>query len=349
VSAARSPELERSFAGGVERGSTTGLARLAAPRIPGEESGFGESRMDIEGRRRSDNFEDRGQGGGRAAAGLPVAALAAIVQRLGLRGSLIVAAIAGVAYFVLPASVRQMLLGAVTGNSGASSPAATGGSACQASPGNAKACDFSRAVLASTEDVWAAEFQQGRLPSYGRKPGPYQQPTLVVFAGGVSTGGCGGATSDAGPFYCPGDRKLYIDPSFYDVMEKHLKAPGDFAQAYVIAHEVGHHVQNLIGASEVGVRGESKNQSSVRLELQADCLAGVWGHTAKASLKITDEDLREAVNAAHAIGDDALGHQNADDYTHGTSAQRMRWFRTGFDGGDARRCDTFAVDKYSAL
>jgi uncharacterized protein len=171
----------------------------------------------------------------------------------------------------------------------------------------------------------------------------------VVFSGGVSTGGCGNASSDVGPFYCPGDRKLYIDPGFYQVMETRLKAPGDFAQAYVIAHEVGHHVQNLIGSSKLRLKGENANQSSVRVELQADCLAGVWGHTAKAVLQITDEDLREATSAAHAIGDDTLGQANADDYTHGTSAQRMRWFRRGFDGGDARQCDTFAVEKYSEL
>jgi predicted metalloprotease len=204
-------------------------------------------------------------------------------------------------------------------------------------------------VLASTEDVWGAEFDRGRLPRYQRAPGKYEQPTLVVFSGGVATGGCGSASSDAGPFYCPGDHKLYIDPAFYDVMEKRLKAPGDFAQAYVIAHEVGHHVQNLIGSSKLGAKGESDNQSSVRVELQADCLAGVWGHTARSSLKITDEDLREAVTAAHAIGDDALGHSNSDDYTHGTSEQRMRWFRRGFDTGDARQCDTFATAKYSEL
>jgi predicted metalloprotease len=170
-----------------------------------------------------------------------------------------------------------------------------------------------------------------------------------VFAEGVATGGCGNATSAVGPFYCPRDKKLYIDPSFYDVMETRLKAPGDFAQAYVIAHEVGHHVQNLIGSTSVKKSGESDNQTSVRVELQADCLAGVWGHTARASLEITDEDLKEAVTAAHAIGDDALGHSNQDDYTHGTSAQRIRWFRRGFEGGDARRCDTFAVTSYGEL
>jgi predicted metalloprotease len=187
------------------------------------------------------------------------------------------------------------------------------------------------------------------LPLYGRAEGAYQQPVLVVFTGAVTTGGCGGATSAVGPFYCPADKKLYIDPGFYDVMEKKLRAPGDFAQAYVIAHEVGHHVQNLIGSNQVQLDGETKNQSSVRLELQADCLAGVWGHTARASLEITDEDLSEALTAAHAIGDDALGHSSERDYTHGTSDQRKRWFRRGFDGGDARRCDTFAVKKYGEL
>jgi uncharacterized protein len=165
----------------------------------------------------------------------------------------------------------------------------------------------------------------------------------------VTTGGCGNATSAVGPFYCPGDKKLYIDPGFYGVMEKRLKAPGDFAQAYVIAHEVGHHVQNLIGATRQRVRGDTENQTSVRVELQADCFAGVWGHTARSSLAITEEDLKEAVNAAHAIGDDTLGSASADDYTHGTSAQRMRWFRRGFDGGNAEQCDTFKVAKYSEL
>jgi predicted metalloprotease len=171
----------------------------------------------------------------------------------------------------------------------------------------------------------------------------------VVFSNSVSTGGCGSATSDVGPFYCSGDQKLYIDPTFYDVMAQRLKAPGDFAQAYVIAHEIGHHVQHLIGATEVKPAGETRNQVSVRVELQADCLAGVWGHTARGSLKIDDADLKEAVTAAHAIGDDALGHSNAANYTHGSSAQRIRWFRRGFDSGDPRQCDTFAVGQYSQL
>jgi predicted metalloprotease len=204
-------------------------------------------------------------------------------------------------------------------------------------------------VLASTEDVWTPLFQRGALPNYGSRPGAYQPPTLAVFANGVSTGGCGNATSDVGPFYCPADQKLYIDPSFYDVMERRLRAPGDFAQAYVIAHEVGHHVQNLIGSNNLETRGETKNQNSVRVELQADCLAGVWGHSARASLQITDEDLSEALTAAHAIGDDTLGHSDERKFTHGSSEQRKRWFRRGFDSGDARQCDTFAVQSSREL
>ena len=308
--------------------------------------------MDIEGRRRSSKFEDRGSGGGNrgGGGGLPLNALSSVVRLLGIKGAAIVGVIGAAVYFLAPASVKQALFAALSGGSQGSSQTTSGsGSACQASPANGKACDFSRAVLASTEDVWAAQFQQGTLPPYGSVPGAYQDPTLVVFSNSVSTGGCGNATSDVGPFYCPGDRKLYVDPTFYDVMEKRLKAPGDFAQAYVIAHEVGHHIQNLIGATKLKPAGESSNQVSVRVELQADCLAGVWGHTARASLKITDEDLKEAVTAAHAIGDDALGHSNASDYTHGSSAQRIRWFRRGFDSGDPRQCDTFAVSKYAEL
>jgi predicted metalloprotease len=132
-------------------------------------------------------------------------------------------------------------------------------------------------------------------------------------------------------------------------MERRLRAPGDFAQAYVIAHEVGHHVQNLIGSSSLKTRGETSNQNSVRVELQADCLAGVWGYTARASLQITDDDLGEALTAAHAIGDDTLGHSDERKFTHGSSEQRKRWFRRGFDSGDARQCDTFAVQRYQEL
>ena len=239
--------------------------------------------METRGQRRSDNFEDRGSGGAmRAGGGVPIAALAGLVRILGFKWTLILGAIALVAYFFMGGAVKEQVSGGdgAAGNQGSSS-------VCQASAGNNAACDFSRVVLASTEDVWAPIFAQRALPSYGAAPGAYQPPTLVMFANGVSTDGCGPATSNVGPFYCPGDRKLYIDPSFYELMEKRLRAPGDFAQAYVLAHEVGHHVQNLIGADRVQVRGETSNQQSVRVELQADCFAGLWGKSARSTLQIT--------------------------------------------------------------
>jgi len=208
--------------------------------------------MDIEGRRRSSNFEDRGRGtGGGGGGGLPVQLLGTVFRLLGFKGTLVVGALAGAGYLLLPSALKQQLFGTLSGGAEGAAPGTQGaGSVCQSSPARAKACDFSRVVLASTEDVWAAEFQREALPRYGNAPGAYRQPTLVVFADGVTTGGCGNATSAVGPFYCPRDRKLYVDPSFYDVMERRLHAPGDFAQAYVIAHEVGHHVQNLIGATD---------------------------------------------------------------------------------------------------
>lgn len=296
--------------------------------------------MEIQGRRRSDNFEDRGQGsGGRAAgAAIPIQLVLFLMQRLGFKGTLLIGAAAAGAYLLLPSHVRQLLMG---GESTVQSSSEAGRGACDLSKQNAAACDFSRVVLASTEDVWMKKFAASALPSYGAQITAYQVPTLVVFSNAVSTGGCGHATSDVGPFYCPADRKLYIDPSFYETMAKRLKAPGDFAQAYVIAHEVGHHVQNLIGSSRLTVDGETKNEVSVRVELQADCLAGVWGHTARADLAISEDDLNEALTAAHAIGDDALGHADESSFTHGSSAQRMRWFRAGFQSGDPQACDTF--------
>jgi predicted metalloprotease len=296
--------------------------------------------MDTEGRRRSDNFEDRGAGG-RVGGGLAGAAFVGLLRTLGLRGTLILVAVVGGIYLLAPASLKQAIFGAVSGDPSGGRGAGTG-SVCAASPAFGRACDFSRVVLASTEDVWAEEFRKGALPDYGRSVSAYRNPTLVVFSDGVATG-CGNATSDVGPFYCPSDGKLYLDPSFYDTMARRLRAPGDFAQAYVIAHEVGHHVQNLFGARQIHKPGDDRNHNSVRLELQADCLAGVWGHTARASLAITEADLRDALNAAHKIGDDALGHRNTETFTHGSSQQRMRWFKRGFDSGDARQCDTFAA------
>jgi uncharacterized protein len=306
--------------------------------------------MRIDDQRRSDNFEDRGtDSGGGGGGGLPIAALFGLVRVLGVRGTLIVGIVGVIAFSVMPSGIKNELLGAFMGGGEGAPGSPGGGSVCQASQANGAACDFSRAVLASTEDVWTQLFERGALPAYGRSPGVYRDPTLVVYANSVSTGGCGEATSAVGPFYCPGDQKLYIDPSFYDVLARRLHAPGDFPQAYVIAHEVGHHVQNLIGANRLQPNGETSNQISVRLELQADCFAGVWGRTARAALQITDEDLGEALTAAHAIGDDALGHSDERTFTHGSSEQRIRWFRRGFESGDARQCDTFAVQSHREL
>ncbi len=304
--------------------------------------------MDIDGRRRSDNFEDRGRGAGGGGGGVPAGALFGILQRIGLRGIIIVGVVLLGIYFIAPPGIKNMVFGALFGGVPGQTQSAGEGSTCDASPGNTQACDFSRTILASTEDVWSQQFSQGRLPNYGTQPGAYVNPTLVIYSDAVGTEGCGNATSAVGPFYCPGDSKLYVDPSFYETMASRLNAPGDFAQAYVIAHEVGHHVQKLIGATERQVSGENQNQTSVRVELQADCFAGVWGHTAQSTLAIDDADLREALNAAHSIGDDSLGASEAQ-YTHGTSAQRMSWFRRGFDSGDARQCDTFAVGSYDQL
>lgn len=306
--------------------------------------------MDLGDYRRSEQFEDRGtgRGGAQHAGGMGINVLLMLVHFLGWKKTAIIAAVAGLGYMIMPASVRNTLLGGAAAQGSAQS--AGGAKTCSLSESNAQACDFSRAVLASTEDTWSRKFAEGALPTYGQSvPRAYQLPTLVVFNQAVSTGGCGNATSDIGPFYCPADNRLYIDPAFYSVMERRLKAPGDFAQAYVIAHEVGHHIQNLIASSRIGIKGETKNQTSVRVELQADCFAGVWGHSARASLSINEADLREALQAAHAIGDDNLGHRDEDTYTHGSSAQRMKWFRRGFDSGEPKNCDTFSAAPYSTL
>jgi len=298
-------------------------------------------RLDNQGE--SSNFEDRGRGGGGGGGGIGAMALFGLFRLLGFRGMILAAIALAVVYFANPFGLRDAIFGQMAGvSSGASTSAA--GSTCSASPANQSACHFSRQILKSTETVWTQQFQEGRLPNYGHPITTYTDPTLVAFSDSVNTG-CGQAPSSVGPFYCPEDTKLYVDPSFYQVMADRLHAPGDFAQAYVIAHEVGHHVQKLIGDMNAGPQGETQNQHSVRIELQADCFAGVWGHTAAASLNIDDADLREALNAAHNIGDDTLQSQagggvNPAQFTHGTSEQRMRWFKRGFDSGDARQCDT---------
>ncbi len=301
--------------------------------------------MRLDKQRRSDNFEDRGGGrGGGGGGGIPLP-----LGQLGIRGVLIIGVILLGVYFFAPPGIKDAVFSQLGLGPGSETGASNVASVCELKQ---EECDFARAVLGATEDVWGAQFQAARLPSYGPAPSAYEEPTLVVFEGQVDTG-CGAATAAVGPFYCPPDKKLYIDLSFYDVLRQRLNAPGDFAQAYVIAHEVGHHVQNLIGATELRTQGPG-NQNSVRLELQADCFAGVWGHNKRADLDLDDADLDEALGAAHAIGDDKLqrdatGSIRPDQFTHGTSEQRMRWFRRGFDTGDARQCDTFAVTNYNQL
>ncbi len=199
--------------------------------------------------------------------------------------------------------------------------------------------EFVEVVLADTEDVW-----NQLLPRYGKR---YEEPRLVLFSGAVRSA-CGMAQAAMGPFYCPGDHKVYIDLAFYDELRRRFKAPGDLAQAYVIAHEVGHHVQNLLGYTKKVPRGsKGADSAAVRLELQADCFAGLWvNHTQRAKKFLESGDLEEALNAASAIGDDkmqrrATGRVRPDGFTHGTSAQRQRWFRRGVESGRLEDCDTF--------
>jgi hypothetical protein len=213
-------------------------------------------------------------------------------------------------------------------------------------PADKEMGEFVAAVLADTEDTWQALFR--------KQGGVYREPTLVLFTGRVNSA-CGMASAAVGPFYCPGDQKLYLDLSFFRDLKQRHGAPGDFAQAYVIAHEVGHHVQTLIGVSDQvrqSGRGRSKaevNALSVKQELQADCFAGLWGHAANTERQLLDPgDLEEALTAATAIGDDRLQREAGrgvvpDSFTHGSSAQRVKWFRRGFESGDINSCDTFTL------
>ncbi|AXV36142.1 hypothetical protein BFW41_20175 [Aeromonas hydrophila] len=204
---------------------------------------------------------------------------------------------------------------------------------------------FTSVMLASTEDAWGEIFQQS-----GSR---YQAPKLVLYRGSTRTG-CGQGQSVMGPFYCPADRTVYIDLSFYQEMRDKLGADGDFAQGYVVAHEVGHHVQNLLGIErkmreqQQGLSRAEQNKLSVKLELQADCFAGVWGHYMEREQVLEHGDLEEALNAAQAIGDDRLQQQSQgrvipDSFTHGSSAQRYAWFKRGFDSGKPASCNTFAA------
>lgn len=297
--------------------------------------------MRWKGGRRSDNIEDRrGSGPALRAAGAAPALLRFVPMLLRTKVGRVVLVGGVVLIFggqMLGVDVLSLLAGGGTGSRQA--PA-------QPSAEDAEVVEFVSVVLADTESTWHANF--ARL---GRQ---YREPKLVLFRGSVNSA-CGHATAAVGPFYCPGDQKLYLDLTFFRDLAQRHDAPGDFAQAYVIAHEVGHHVQTVLGISgqvRSAGRGRSKaevNALSVKQELQADCFAGLWGHAANRERQLLDPgDLEEALQAAAAIGDDRLqreagGRVVPDSFTHGTSAQRVQWFRAGFETGDFAACDTFAT------
>lgn len=290
--------------------------------------------MKWQNRRRSSNVEDRrGASSGSSGGGLNPMIIGLLLKVITTKkGILIVGVIAAVMYFT-GNNPLQFLTGTPTNQVQSSTP--YNGTAKE---NNLAA--FSATVLADTEDIW-----NKIIPNY-------REPTLVLFTKSVNSA-CGSASSATGPFYCPADEKLYIDLSFFEEMARQLNAPGDFAQAYVIAHEVGHHIQNITGMNKKvqSLRGKVSqteyNKYSVMLELQADFYAGVWAHHSQRINKMMEAgDLEEALNAAHAIGDDRLQKQATgtvvpDSFTHGTSAQRMRWFKKGFDTGDVNQGDTF--------
>lgn len=280
--------------------------------------------MRLDDQRQSDNLEDRRAGGG----GSPIGG------RLGI-GGVIIALIASYFLGINPMTVLGLLDQA---------PSAQQAPVASKPPADDAMANFVSRVLASTEDTWRSVFQQA-----GQR---YQDPKLVLFSGSTPTA-CGTGKAAMGPFYCPGDQKVYIDLAFYRDLRERFRAPGEFAQAYVIAHEVGHHVQHLLGISDK-VHAARQRQSeaqanamSVRLELQADCFAGVWGKSADTMKKMLEPgEIEQALTAAAAIGDDRLQQQGRgtvvpESFTHGTSAQRVRWFKRGFDSGDPKQCDAF--------
>ncbi|KPF69505.1 metalloprotease [beta proteobacterium AAP99] len=290
--------------------------------------------MRWEGERESSNVEDRRGAGGGMGGGPRIGG-----RGIGL-GTIVIAFVAAWLFGVNPMTVLSLL-----GGGGGAVQAPVQQQAPGAGPqANDEMSRFVRVVLASTEDVWRQQL--------GSR---YREPVLVLFSGRTPTGGCGVGDLAAGPFYCPADQKVYIDLRFYETLRSRLGAPGDTAQAYVIAHEVGHHVQNLLGIMNKvdGLRSrlsEAQNNAlSVRVELQADCFAGIWGfHSQKAKGWFDQADIQEAINAAGAVGDDKLqreatGVVRPERFTHGTSEQRARWFMQGYKSGDIRQCDTFAA------
>ncbi len=290
--------------------------------------------MKWEGNRESDNVEDRrGADSGGGSSG-PVFG----GRSIGI-GTIVIALLGGWILGVNPLTILGLL-------SGGGPPAQVQQAPAQRPPDDDRLARFVSTVLADTEDMWAGVFTQG-----GAR---YQEPRLVLFRGATPTA-CGTGEAAMGPFYCPADQKVYIDLGFYETLKHQLGAPGEFAQAYVNAHEVGHHVQNLLGISDKvdSQRGRISqvqyNQLSVRLELQADCFAGVWAHHAQTARQILENgDIEAAMNAAAKIGDDALQQQSQgrvvpESFTHGSSAQRVRWFNNGLQHGSVQRCDTFSA------
>jgi hypothetical protein len=285
--------------------------------------------MRLDNERESDNIEDRrGSGGGLRLGG----------GRLGI-GTIAIALIASYFLGINPLTVLSMLSG------GGGMPAVEQSAPpAHKPPANDETAIFVSKVLASTEDTWIEVFRAS-----GRQ---YEEPKLVLFSG-VTPTACGTGQSAMGPFYCPGDQKVYIDLTFFRELKERFKAPGEFAQAYVIAHEVGHHVQNQLGIAEQVDKARRRaspaesNALSVRMELQADCLAGVWGKRTDTMKNVLEPgDLEAALTAATAIGDDRLQQQAQgrivpESFTHGTSAQRVRWFKRGFETGDLNQCNTF--------
>jgi uncharacterized protein len=289
--------------------------------------------MRMDDQRESDNLEDRrGSGGGGLSFG---------GGRMGL-GTIAIALVASYFLGINPMTVLNMLSGGGMPAIEQSAPVA------HRPPADDQMAKFVSKVLASTEDTWNEVFRAN-----GRQ---YQEPKLVLFTGATPTA-CGTGQSAMGPFYCPGDQKVYIDLAFYRDLKDRFKAPGEFAQAYVIAHEVGHHVQNLLGIADKVHQAQQRagkaeaNALSVRMELQADCLAGVWGKRTDTMKGVLEPgDLEAALTAASAIGDDRLQQQSQgrivpESFTHGTSAQRVKWFKAGFESGDMNQCNTFKTDR----
>ena len=289
--------------------------------------------MKWEGERQSDNVEDRRDAGPSGGGGFPIGG-----RGIGL-GTIVIALVGGWILGINPLT----LLSALSGG-GMPDSAVVQQAPAQRPPADDRMAAFVSTVLADTEDVWKQQFSQ--------MGGSYRDPKLVLFRGATPTA-CGTGQTAMGPFYCPGDQKVYIDLAFYDTLRSQLGAPGDFAQAYVIAHEVGHHVQNLMGITDKVDQARQRmseaqaNALSVRLELQADCFAGVWGYHAQQMRQILEQgDIEEALNAAGRIGDDALQRQSTgtvrpESFTHGSSAQRVNWFKRGMQSGDLKQCNTF--------